>query len=77
MNQIIEHLGRNNFKLDHLQKKKKGGLDLFSGDIVGPVSFPVEHSPICLTVTPTAQLWDGVGNSWDTDCKIPRDYETE
>ena len=77
MNQIIEHLGINEYKLDHIAKHKKGSLDLFPGDIDGPVSFPCNHSPICLTVTPTARLWDGVEGAWDTDSNIPTDYETE
>ena len=76
MNQIIEHCGGNDFSLDHIQKRRKGGLNLLHGDIVGRVRIPDPDSPICLNVTPTARLWGG-DTSWDTDSKIPTDYETD
>ena len=76
MNQVIDHLGGNDYKLDHLKKNcKKGGLNVFPGDVEGQVRFPDHDLPICLTVTPTACLWDGV--EWVTDTKIPMDYKTD
>ena len=76
INQINDYCGGNVYSLGHV-KNNKAGLTLFHGDIVGPVGKLCSIGPICLNITATVKLWDGVGNAWDDNVEYLTGYDTE